>query len=105
MFLTGYGQWPKTAYSDGYEYMNHAPDRKQTPIVNRKAILTMETMSKYSTKRLQRAARPRQGLDRADEIILKQLRYEELDAEFLRENRRLNRLVRQVKRGLNKKIF
>jgi hypothetical protein len=38
------------------------------------------------------------------EIIRKQLRYEELDAEFFREHRRLNRLVRQLKKSMIKKL-
>lgn len=38
-------------------------------------------------------------------IMLKKMRYQELDAEFVRENRRLKRMMRQLKESLNKKVF
>ena len=64
----------------------------------------MDTISRPGSPSLA-SIHPKKPNVRANTIILKQLRYEELDAEFNRQNRRLARMVRQLKRGLNKKIL
>ena len=69
-----------------------------------KGILTMDTLSRPGSQSLVSLPRKHQHSP-ANTIVLKQLRYEELDAEFTRQNRRLARMVRQLKKGLHKKIL
>ncbi len=64
----------------------------------------MDTLSRHGSQSLV-SIPPKKPNVRANTIILKQLRYEELDAEFIRQNRRLARMVRQLKKGLTKKII
>ena len=63
----------------------------------------MDTITEVGSKSL--ASIPPEGRNNpANNLRLKQLRYRELDAEFRRQNQRLARMMKQLKKSLNKKI-
>jgi hypothetical protein len=64
----------------------------------------MNTIAEPDSRSLASSPRKTKTYAQKQEIIRKQLRYEELDAEFFREHRRLNRLVRQLKKSMIKKL-
>jgi hypothetical protein len=66
----------------------------------------MNTIAKrVSTRSLASSPRKTKTYVHKQEIIRKQLRYEELDAEFVRESRRLKRLMQQLKESFNTKTL
>ncbi len=64
----------------------------------------METISRTGYQSLA-SIQPKKPSSYQNIVVLKQLRYEELNDEFKRENRRLARMVSRLKKGLNKKIM
>jgi hypothetical protein len=66
-----------------------------------KGILTMTTARKHDSKG------PVYGTQKTKEssqISLKLLRYDELDAEFVRQSRRLARIVSRMKHDITRKL-
>lgn len=66
-----------------------------------KGILTMTTARKHDSKGLASATTKSEV---PSQISLKLMRYDELDAEFVRQSRRLARIVSRMKHDITRKL-